>query len=102
MKISFLLLPQPIIPIPEGILYHSDNWQSEMHETFSFWSFEEWKQHVQRAGFDISPQSVAFSNPWIVENRFENKAELYRMTNGKLIKMSYPVTNMFLICEKKI
>ena len=81
---------------------YTDNWQSEMHETFSFWSFEEWKKQVEKAGFTVSQQSVAFSNPWIVENRFEKKTELYQMKDEQLVKMNYPLTNMFLICEKKI
>src|SRR5690606_14157279 len=49
-----------------------DNWMSEMHETFAFWSFSEWHDEVQKAGFEVSAESIAFSNPWIIEHRFKN------------------------------
>jgi SAM-dependent methyltransferase len=79
-----------------------DNWQSEMHETFAYWSFNEWKEQVEKVGFQIVSSSVAFSNPWIVENRFKNKVSLFKRVDGKVEQMEYPVTNMFLIAEKKI
>lgn len=79
-----------------------DNWMSEMHETFAFWSFSEWQDEVQKAGFEVSAESIAFANPWIIEHRFKNKVELFKMGEGKLESIGYPVTNMFLIAEKKI
>ena len=30
---------------------YTDNWQSEMHERFCFWSFAEWRRAVLEAGF---------------------------------------------------
>lgn len=79
-----------------------DNWQSEMHETFAFWSFSEWQAVVQEVGFDINAQSIAFSNPWIVENRFKGKVQLFKKERSRLVEMEYPVTNMFLISEKRV
>ncbi|HNZ25718.1 MAG TPA: transferase [Spirochaetota bacterium] len=79
---------------------YTDNWSSEMNETFCFWSFSEWKDNMEKAGFIIDPRSNAYCNRWIVENRFIGKVELYTLDEGKLNKMEYPVTNMLLIAEK--
>jgi hypothetical protein len=79
---------------------YTDNWQSEMHERFCFWSFNDWRMEMEKVGFKINPQSEVFVNPWMVENRFKGKADLYRMVNGKPEVMEYPVTTMFLVGEK--
>jgi SAM-dependent methyltransferase len=79
---------------------YTDNWQSEMHETFCFWDFTEWKQHLQEAGFTIHPSSRAFTNEWIVNNRWKGKAELFTLQNDQLKTLDYPVTTMFLIGVK--
>jgi hypothetical protein len=76
-----------------------DNWQSEMHETFCFWDFNEWKQNLALAGFSVAPESRAYTNEWIVENRLKGKVELLDRTG--LQKIPYPVTNMILLAEKK-
>ena len=78
-----------------------DNWQSEMHETFCFWDFNEWKQHLVQAGFSVAEESKAYTNPWIVTNRLEGKTVLYKMELGELVRMEYPVTNMLLIAERR-
>ncbi|AYB30924.1 transferase [Chryseolinea soli] len=78
-----------------------DNWQSEMHETFCFWDFDEWKQHLEQAGFTIAPESKAYTNPWIVENRLRGKLELFEQTENGLWQIEYPVTNMILLGEKR-
>lgn len=79
-----------------------DNWMSEMHETFAFWSFSDWKAEVEKAGFEVNAQSLAFTNPWIVENRFRNKVELFVKREQRWEPFDYPVTNMLLIAEKKM
>jgi hypothetical protein len=76
-----------------------DNWESEMHETFCFWDFEEWKAHLLGAGFLVTEKSLAYTNPWIVKNRLEGKVELYY--ENSLTKMDYPVTNMLLEAVKE-
>ena len=76
-----------------------DNWESEMHETFCFWDFEEWKAHLREAGFTISEKSSAYVNPWIVQNRFIGKVELFDAKT--LAALDYPVTNMMLIGVKE-
>jgi hypothetical protein len=77
-----------------------DNWQSEMHETFCFWGLAEWKRAVEAAGFRVHPDSHAFANPWIVRNRYEGKAELFRKVGDTLERLPYPVTTMVLVAEK--
>lgn len=77
-----------------------DNWRSEMHETFCFWSFPEWRAAVERAGFVAAPGSRAFTNPWIVANRYDGKARLFRDAGGGLAPLPWPVTNMLLVAEK--
>ncbi|MEI9919533.1 MAG: transferase [Bacteroidota bacterium] len=75
-----------------------DNWESEMHETFCFWDFNDWKQKLEEVGFGIASGSHAYTNQWIVNNRLKGKVELFDL-NGSSI--DFPVTNMIMIAEKK-
>jgi hypothetical protein len=77
-----------------------DNWASEMHETFCFWDFNEWKAHLEAIGFAIHPESRAFTNPWIVKNRFEKTARIMIRENGRLSQLPWPETHMILIAQK--
>ncbi len=79
---------------------YTDNWKSEMHETFTFWSFNEWKKALKEAGFKIHPSSHAYTNEWIVINRFEGKVELFKEKNCKMIPLKYPVSHMLMLAEK--
>lgn len=79
---------------------YTDNWQSEMHETFCFWDFKEWKDEMETAGFRIHPSSTAFTNDWIVENRWKGKAAIFTFSNNQLVPEPWPVTTMFLIGVK--
>ena len=80
---------------------YTDNWQSEMHETFCFWDFEEWKNHLREVGFLIHPDSKAFANEWIINNRWKGKASLFTLQNNTLVPHPYPETTMFLIGVKE-
>jgi SAM-dependent methyltransferase len=77
-----------------------DNWESEMHETFCFWDFEEWKQNLERVGFSVSEKSKAYTNEWIVKNRLEGRVELYKGSTSTLEKIDFPVTNMIMLAIK--
>jgi SAM-dependent methyltransferase len=77
---------------------YTDNWQSEMHETFCFWSFEDWKAKLRQAGFAIHPQSYAFTNEWIAQHRWEAKAKLF---SENLQPLAWPVTTMILVAVKE-
>ncbi len=79
---------------------YTDNWESEMHERFCFWSLSDWEAAMKKVGFSIDPRSSALVNPWMVENRFKEKVDLFRIEEGKPVLMEYPVTTMFLIAEK--
>jgi len=76
---------------------YTDNWSSEMHETFCFWDFPEWMAAVRGAGFRVLEASTDYVNPWIVDNRYRNRVELY---DESLQPMEYPVTNMVLVAVK--
>ena len=36
-----------------------DNWQSEMHETFCYWSFRDWRSAVGRRWAEMTPMASA-------------------------------------------
>ncbi len=55
---------------------YTDNWESEMHETFCFWDFNEWREHLEAAGFRVRAESHAYVNRWIVENRLVGKVSI--------------------------
>jgi hypothetical protein len=76
---------------------YTDNWSSEMHETFCFWDFPEWMAAVRGAGFRVLEASTDYVNPWIVDNRYRNRVELY---DESLQPLEYPVTNMVLVAVK--
>jgi hypothetical protein len=78
-----------------------ENWVSEMHETFCYWSFSRWKQAVEQASYTVHPGSHAFTSSWLVENRYRGKAELFRAAGDGLEALPYPVTNMVLVAEKR-
>jgi trans-aconitate methyltransferase len=78
-----------------------DNWHSEMHETFCFWSFSQWAKAVEQAGFTVQPESRAYANPWIVENRLRGKVEFFQRNGDRLEPLPYPVSNLILIAEKR-
>ncbi|WP_295121393.1 transferase [uncultured Chitinophaga sp.] len=80
---------------------YTDNWQSEMHETFCYWDFNEWQEQMINAGFRIHPSSKAFTNNWIAENRWQDRVALFTLNNGKLIPEPWPVTTMFLMGVKE-
>jgi hypothetical protein len=78
-----------------------DNWQSEMHETFCFWSFSQWARAVEQTGFTVHPDSRAYTNAWIVDNRLRDKVEFFRRDGDRMEPRPYPVSNMVLIAEKR-
>ena len=81
---------------------YTDNWLSEMHERFCFWSVKDWTTALRDAGFRVRPESRVFTNPWIQTHRFEGKVRLVEMgSDGGLgSEAEWPPTNMILIAEK--
>ncbi|GAA5032256.1 hypothetical protein GCM10011506_24210 [Marivirga lumbricoides] len=76
---------------------YKDNWNSEMHERFCFWSFSEWKKTLEANGFHIKEASHAYTNPWIASNRFEDKVQLF---NLQMEPLAHPPTNVLLLATK--
>lgn len=83
---------------------YTDNWYSEMHEEFAFWGFSQWKTALHQAGFQVleNPNeplhgSRVYTNPWIVENRYSGKAQLFQQVGAQLQPLPYPVTNIVLV-----
>lgn len=84
--------------IAEFLLHkdYTDNWKSEMHETFCFWSFSDWKKHLEEAGLRIFPESKVWTNPWILKNRWEGKVRLWKDAEGNEPE-DWPPTTMVLV-----
>lgn len=80
---------------------YTDNWESEMHETFTFWSLADWTRVLEEAGFTVLPVSKAYVNDWIVANRLVGKVELFESVGEEIKPLAYPVTNMLMLAEKK-
>lgn len=83
-----------------------DNWSSEMNEEFCFWSFNRWRAVLGEVGFrvlDAGPQmscgSRAYTNPWIVENRYRGHVR-FSALDDPARELGYPPTNMVLVAEK--
>jgi hypothetical protein len=76
---------------------YTDNWASELHEEFCFWSFSEWGRKLTDAGLRVLPESHAYVNAWRVEHRFDGHVRLYDAA-GEVIP--FPVTNMVIVGEK--
>lgn len=78
-----------------------DNWESELHESFTHWSFSRWKEELERAGFTLdSALSYAYTNDWIAEHHFKGTAELFAKIGDKLTSEGWPPTNVILVARK--
>ncbi|MEB3329539.1 MAG: methyltransferase domain-containing protein [Candidatus Sericytochromatia bacterium] len=80
-----------------------DNWASEMNESFAFWSFDEWKAALHRAGFHVVESSVepelgsrAYLSAWRVAHDFKDRVRFYGDPAGG-VELPLPPTNMVLI-----
>ncbi len=76
---------------------YTDNWLSEMHEAFCFWSFADWTRELAEAGLNVLPGSHAYVNEWRVEHSFQKRVRLYAPDGTPL---PFPVTNMVLAAGK--
>ncbi len=77
-----------------------DNWKSELHEEFGFYSYSKWVGLLEKSGFQIVSGSRTFSNEYIIKNKYEPRAQLFVMKNASLQRIDYPPTNMILVGEK--
>lgn len=74
-----------------------DNWLSEMHEAFCFWSFADWERELAGAGLSPLPGSGAYVNEWRVEHSFAPRVTLFDLDGTP---RPFPVTNLILAAEK--
>ena len=79
---------------------YTDNWNSEMHEEFGFWSFSDWKKEMKKLGFEIVAGSHPFKSEYIIEKMYKGKVTIYKKRGKSLIIVDYPPTNMVLVGEK--
>lgn len=77
-----------------------ENWESEMHEEFAFWSFADWKAALREAGFVVDKASHVYTNKWIVQNRWQDRVKLFQRRGNVLIPLPYPPTTIVLVAEK--
>lgn len=85
-----------------------DNWRSEMNEEFCFWGFTRWQEVLSEVGFrmlEAGPQfpagTRAYTNPWIVENRYRGHVRLMA-ADDPTREIAFPPTNMVLVAEKPL
>ena len=77
---------------------YTDNWLSEMHESFCFWSYSDWLREVGAAGLEPVAGSTAIRNDWLVENRFATAATL-RPRGEPDQTLPWPDTHIRLVCR---
>jgi SAM-dependent methyltransferase len=80
---------------------YADNWESEMHETFGFYSFSRWIEEFTAAGFSIVEGSRPFQNPYIIEKSYRGNVALFKKEGNALAPVDFPPTNMILVGEKR-
>jgi hypothetical protein len=71
---------------------YTDNWVSELHETYTYRNWEDWKKHLTQSGWEILPGSGGYTNQWIVENRLEGHARITDPGTGT--RIPWPDTHM--------
>lgn len=76
---------------------YTDNWLSEMCETFTYRTWDMWQTVLMTAGWEILPGSGAYTNTWITENRFAGHARLTNMTG---MALGWPVTHVRFAARK--
>jgi trans-aconitate methyltransferase len=74
------------------------NWESELKETFCFWSHSQWIQELKKVGFLIDPATHAHTEPWLLKNRFTNNRVF--LTDTKDREIPWPVTHQILVATK--
>lgn len=79
---------------------YTDNWASEMHEEFAFWSFSDWKSALREVGFVVKQSSHVYTNQWIVDTRWKGKVAIFRRRGEELIPLPYPPTTCILVAQK--
>ena len=79
---------------------YTDNWASECQEEFAFWSFQQWEQEMEAAGWHVVEASHAYASQWQVDTRFEGRMQLLDAKTGDVLP--WPNTNMVLVGERRV
>lgn len=78
-----------------------DSWLSEAHERFCFFSPAQWTQLLEAQGFVCTSDTRPIQNPWLIENRFSQGAEVFVVgVDGALVPDPWSWTNVLLVAEK--
>ncbi len=77
-----------------------ENWDSEMHEEFGFYTFEKWCEELRNVGFDIIVGSRSFYNPYIIDYKYKGRAAWYARKDGILQPEEFSPTNIILVGQK--
>jgi SAM-dependent methyltransferase len=83
-------------------LAHKDyveNWLSESHERFCALEYDDWRQLLQVAGFELEPVSAPWRNDWIVEHRLAPHARLETLAGNSL---PWPETHVLLVARRPL
>jgi SAM-dependent methyltransferase len=76
-----------------------DNWLSESHERFCALEYQDWRQLLEAAGFELEPVSAPWRNDWIVEHRLAPRTRLETPAGDSL---SWPETHVLLVARRPL
>ncbi len=71
---------------------YTDNWASELHESFTYRNWGDWKRILEADGWRILPGSGGYTNEWIATNRFAPVASLADAITGE--SLPFPDTHI--------
>lgn len=77
---------------------YPDNWSSEMQEEFGGWNMQRWQEELHRAGFELSSDSRAYTNDWIVHNRLNG----LQLLDEQGSSIAWPTTHCLLVAVKRL
>lgn len=75
---------------------YRDHYDAEIKEEYTFMSQRDFESSFRAAGFRVL-HSAPIYNPWIVNNRFRDKARIYSLTG---VAVPFPATNYVITGEK--
>lgn len=80
---------------------YTDNWESEMQESFTHWAAADFADALTDTGFAVIHEET-YTSPWIEEHRFDGTAAVYEETDDGLQQVDYPPTNIVIVGEKVV
>lgn len=80
-------------------LYRKDErvrWEKELGQEYTFFTYQDYRREFARLGMRMV-YSAPYWNPWVMENRYNGKFQLYTEDGNPLPP---PATNYFIIAQK--